>query len=115
MARYSSTSSSNCSFSVTAFSTTFVFDSPYVRVSEDGFDLIVHIIGVGEFPDCDDVSIAGDFIHAHYLVFLPKFLSNLRECVPLDFELKDGRYVITQLQYFTKPIGVERLLAEGVS
>ena len=68
-----------------------------IRIDEQLLDLVVHVIGIGEFPDRDDVMIASRLVHRdHVFMFLQAF-SDVGQGAALDFELQNRRHVVAQL------------------
>lgn len=49
-----------------------------ICISQDALDLVVHIVGVDELSNRDDVVIASRLIHTHHLRFITKRVCNIR-------------------------------------
>ena len=68
-----------------------------IGIDEQFLDLVVHVIGIGELPDRDDVVIAGRLVHRDHVFVLLKPISDIGQSTPFDFELENRRHVVAQL------------------
>ena len=70
------------------------FDS---GIDEELLDLVVHVVGVGELPDRNNVVVASGLVDRDHVFVLLEAVSDVGQGTPLDFELQNRRHVVAQL------------------
>ena len=66
------------------------------RIIQEALDLVVHVFGVPELPDRDDIGLAGHLVNGENLAVLTEVLSHIRKRASFYCELHDGCDVISQ-------------------